>query len=289
MMLPSNAVRMEGMRVLAKNYLGGRSRSGGPDGRRGTRPIDQAAERAARFALIGMMLGFASPCLAQRPDPSGMEVQHRPGPPADRRQGVHYVYLIRHGMYDRDSTADDRVGNHLNALGREQARLVGERLARLPVQPASLVTSDFSRARETAEIIGGVLRMTAVIDTLIHECAPTSERTATASARTQASSAACDTSLAAAWAKYMQPSPASDTHDVLVCHGNVTRWWVTRALGADTRRWPMMDIANASLTIVAVRADGTTRLVMFSDVGHLSLDRQTWTGRGPGWGSETRR
>src|SRR3982751_1824550 len=95
---------------------------------------------------------------------------------APRATGVHYVYLIRHGEYDRDSTADDVAGNGLNALGREQARLIGTRLAALPVHPASLVTSTFRRASETADVIGRILKMTPIRDSLIHECTPTTTR-----------------------------------------------------------------------------------------------------------------
>lgn len=208
-----------------------------------------------------------------------------PQPPPRPPRGVHYVYLIRHGMYDRDSLSDDRTGNGLNALGREQAQMVGARLAALPVRAHALVTSDFTRARETAAIIGQALGMTPAVDSLLHECAPTSDRAERMGNRPREGVAQCDSNLAAAWAKYMRPSPDADTHDVLVCHGNVTRWFVTRALGTDTRRWMQMDIANCSLTILAVRSDGTTRLVMFSDVGHIPIDKQTWTGRGAGWGS----
>ena len=34
---------------------------------------------------------------------------------------------------------------------------------------------------------------------------------------------------------------------------------------------------------IAVRADGSTRLLMYSDVGHLPAQKQTWTGQGAGW------
>jgi len=199
--------------------------------------------------------------------------------------GVRYLYLIRHGMYDREERVDDRMGNGLNALGREQARLVAERLAKLPAKLASLVSSDYTRARETADIMGRVLGMTPARDSLLHECTPISERADLMSGGRREDMGRCDSTLSAAWANYVRPSPGMDVHDVLVCHGNVIRWFVSRALGTDTRRWSRMDIANASLTVIAVRADSMTRLVMFSDVGHLPLDEQTWAGRGAGWGS----
>ena len=56
------------------------------------------------------------------------------------------IYMVRHGIYDRDTSAtDDRVSNGLNALGHEQARLAGERLARLPVKFDRLISSEFLR------------------------------------------------------------------------------------------------------------------------------------------------
>jgi len=198
-------------------------------------------------------------------------------------QGVRYVYLIRHGMYDRDDSADDRLANGLNALGREQARLAGERLAQLPVKMTRLVSSDFTRARQTADEIGRVLGMTPERDSLLHECTPASDRADIRSQHSPEELVRCDSQLQAAWDAHMRPSPGGDARDVLVCHGNVIRWFVCRALGADAKRWLSMDIANASLTLIAVRADSTTKLVLFSDVGHLPVDKQTWTGRGAGW------
>ena len=204
-----------------------------------------------------------------------------PRPPS----GIHYVYLIRDGMYERDWTVDDVTGNGLNALGHEQARRIGARLAALPVRPAALVSSTFRRARETADDMAPILKLTPTRDSLLHECTPTSERADSMRTRTPGEVTPCDSNLSAAWAQYMTPSPGTDRHDVLVCHGNVIRWFVCRAVAGDPRRWRAMEIANASLTILAVPPDGTIRLVTFSDVGHLPPAEQTWTGKGAGWGA----
>ena len=203
-------------------------------------------------------------------------------------KGVRYVVLVRHGQYDRADSIDSRIGNALNALGHEQARLLGRRLAGLPVKPRILVSSDYTRARETADDIGAILGMTAARDTLIQECYAATWRPEMDREHDPAEIALCDSKLAAAWEKYFVPSPDADMHDILVCHGNVIRWFVSRALGCDTRRWLAMDIGNASLTVVAVRADGTARLVLYSDVGHLPVAKQTWAGRGAGWGTPAR-
>jgi len=203
---------------------------------------------------------------------------------APRGTGIHYVYLIRHGIYDRDSTADEITGNGLNAMGHLQAQKAGQRLAGLPIHPASLVSSTLRRARETADDMGVAMKMTPVRDSLIAECTPTSERADVMKGEKPEDVAACDAQLAAAWAKYMTPTPEGDRHDVLVCHGNVIRWFVSHALGADPR-WLRMEIGNGSMTILSVRPDGTPRLVVFSDVAHLPVAEQTWSGKGAGWGS----
>jgi serine/threonine-protein phosphatase PGAM5 len=54
---------------------------------------------------------------------------------------------------------------------------------------------------------------------------------------------------------------------VLVCHGNVIRYLVCRALGVDTKAWGSMGIRHASITEVFVRADGAVRLVTYGDAG----------------------
>jgi serine/threonine-protein phosphatase PGAM5 len=204
--------------------------------------------------------------------------------PKPAPKGVHYVVLIRHGHYDRDTAStDDRRSNGLNAQGRAQAALVARRLAALPVRPRLLVSSDFLRATQTAEIISEELDMKVTVDSLIHECTPTTERADIMKTTTPAEVSLCEHHLEAAWRKYFEPTPNADTHDVLVCHGNVIRWCVAHALGMDPKDWLRMDIGNCSLTVIAVRPDGTTRLVMYSDVGHIPVNEQSWTGAGAGW------
>lgn len=198
--------------------------------------------------------------------------------------GIHYLYLVRHGIYDRDSTAsDDRVSNGLNALGHEQARLVGERLSKLPVHFDRLISSELLRAAQTADEIGRWLHMTPARDSLLNECTPTSISPRVMAGEKPADVAACDSARVLAWQRYFVPTPERDTYDLLVCHGNVIRWTLVRALHSDTKYWSDQDGSNGALSIIAVLPDGRTRLVMYSDVGHLPVEKQTWSGKGGGW------
>ena len=230
-------------------------------------------KRALACALL-LALGVAGLARAA-------EVPARPAP------GIRYVYLIRHATYERDtSVTDDRAGNGIDALGHEQAKLTGARLAALPVTFSQFVSSDYLRAVQTADDIGKVLGRVAERDSLLEECTPNADIPAYMRHESADGIGLCESHLAAAWAKYMTPSPAGDTHDLLVAHGNVIRWFVSRALENDTRHWTHMEIANASLTVIAVRADGWARLVLFSDASHIPVAKQTWTGKGAGWSRE---
>jgi len=234
----------------------------------------------SRALLLVLALLCAGPSLV-RAEAAGAS---RTRPTTRPNTGIHFIYMVRHGIYDRDTSAtDDRVSNGLNALGHEQARLAGERLAKLPVKFDRLISSEFLRAAQTADDIGRLLKMTPTRDALLNECTPTSASASIMAAEKPADVAACDSSRVAAWDRYFVPSPERDTYDVLVCHGNVIRWTLMRALGADTKYWSNQDSGNASLSIFTVRPDGSIRVAMYSDVGHLPLADQTWTGRGGGW------
>ncbi len=197
-------------------------------------------------------------------------------PPESRATaGVHYLYFVRHGIYDRDpKVTDDRVGNGLNPLGHEQARLLGARLAALPVKLHAIYASDLRRARETADDLAAALKLKPIVEPLLRECTPPPA----------ANDPACEAQLTSAWAKLAVPTPGADTIDVLVAHGNVIRWLTMRAIGADPKLWPSLDIANLSLTIVAITADGAAHLVQYGDASHVPIPKQTWAGPGAGWG-----
>ena len=207
-----------------------------------------------------------------------------PAPAPKAGTGIHFVYLVRHGIYDRDTSAtDDRVSNGLNTLGHEQAKLVGARLAGLGVKFDRLISSELLRAKQTADDMGTLMKVTPSRDGLLNECTPNSSNARLMASEKPADVAACDSTLAAAWQRYLMPTAERDTYDVLVCHGNVIRWTLMRALGAETRNWSNQDAGNCSLSIIAVRPDGSIRLAMYSDVGHIPVEKQTWSGRGGGW------
>ena len=79
------------------------------------------------------------------------------------------LLLVRHG--ETDWNAERRWQGHadvpLNARGLEQARALGERLSAEPVD--AIYSSDLSRARDTAAVVGKRLGVAVVLDADLRE------------------------------------------------------------------------------------------------------------------------
>jgi serine/threonine-protein phosphatase PGAM5 len=186
------------------------------------------------------------------------------------------LYLIRHGFYDIKDESDPEVGKALLPLGIAQARLVGNRLRSLPVRFSALYSSTFTRARETALVIHQEFDDLELIESkLLSECTPPTWREDIMAECDSTELAECEAQLEAAFAKFFVPSLEGERHEVLVCHGNVIRYFVTRVLGVDPLSWLRMSIGNCSLTVIRINSDGTMKLLLFGDVGHITPNLQT--------------
>ncbi len=195
--------------------------------------------------------------------------------------GVRTIYLIRHGDYDHADDRDPDVGKGLVPLGVAQARLVAHRLRSMPVEWTSLHASTMTRARETAQVVAQELpHLELQTSRLLRECTPATWRQDIMAEETSADLDACQDQLEAAFTAYFTPSPAADRHDILVCHGNVIRYLVTRVLKVDPMAWLGMSIGNCSLTVVKILPDGSMKLLSYSDVGHIPPGLQTRTAPG---------
>ena len=72
------------------------------------------------------------------------------------------VYIVRHGKSGFDAPTDRQ--RTLTGRGRRQAGYLGKRLAALDDPPAVIVTSEYPRALETAQIIAEALGLEPVVD-----------------------------------------------------------------------------------------------------------------------------
>jgi serine/threonine-protein phosphatase PGAM5 len=179
------------------------------------------------------------------------------------------LVLVRHGQYIADPAIDEATGPPLSPLGLAQARLAGDALARLPEFDA-LYVSPMQRARDTAGAIGIELGRQGfeVIDD-IAECTPPTRRSEITKDDSPADLAACAAKLDAAFARLFVPAEGEPDSALVVCHGNVIRYLVTRALGVDTAAWLEMSVRHASITTIRVEADGRFKVIAVGDAGHI--------------------
>jgi len=197
--------------------------------------------------------------------------------PAAPEPGTRTIYLVRHGEYDEEDPRDPEIGRALSPRGREQSRRTGERLAALPVPFDRIHSSTMTRARETAEIIAALVSGPAPEPSPdLAECTPPTSRAEVMARYRPASVDSCRMRLERAWDRIFRASPERDSVEVVVCHGNVIRYFACRALRVDPEAWLNMATANCSVTAIQVRADGAPRLLSYGDLGHLPTGLQTW-------------
>ncbi len=72
------------------------------------------------------------------------------------------------------------------------------------------------------------------------------------------------------------PRPSLRYDDLVVCHGNVIRYSMCRALQLPPNYWLRLATYNCGLTHFQIRATGSVSLFGFGDIGHLDLDQTTY-------------
>ena len=214
------------------------------------------------------------------------------------------IILVRHGQTDRSKPPPDKLGNGLTALGSRQAELTGRRLADLPV--TAIHHSTARRATETAEVIGTQFPGVPLqVDPVLLECIPAYPPAFVAwySGVSGEQLSAGETPVpaemrfwldmwppgtpwpvmeadvvqaAAAFDRYFRPEGATDGHEIVVCHGNIIRYFVLRSLGAPTEFWINTDINNCGLSEILVKPDGQVMLLSHNDTGHLPAELKTF-------------
>lgn len=185
------------------------------------------------------------------------------------------IVLVRHGNYLPDPAADPKLGPHLTALGVAQARRAGPRLAGLGHFDA-LYVSPLQRARDTAAAMQKDFPgQTFEVLPDLEECTPPTRVARIMDAEKQADLQACRAQLDRIFTTHFIPADGQPRQELYVCHGNVIRYLVTRALGVDEAAWLSMSVGHASITRIRIESDGRMQVLSVGDVGHLPGFMQT--------------
>ncbi|XP_047142028.1 serine/threonine-protein phosphatase PGAM5, mitochondrial isoform X1 [Hydra vulgaris] len=194
-------------------------------------------------------------------------VDEKPKPTATR-----HVLLVRHGQYITKDSDEERI---LTDIGRQQAAATGVRLKSLNISFNKITVSTMTRAKETGVIISDQMPEVPIeYCSLIREGAPYPPEPPSKSWNPErwVTFYKDNPRIEGAFRKYFHRADSSqkeDSFEVLVCHGNVIRYFVCRALQFPPEGWLRMSIGNCGITWLTIRPNGSVSLRGLGDVGHL--------------------
>ncbi|XP_076646916.1 serine/threonine-protein phosphatase Pgam5, mitochondrial [Halictus rubicundus] len=182
-----------------------------------------------------------------------------------------HIILIRHGQYNLSGKTD--LERKLTELGRKQAETTGKRLQELGFPYSLIVRSTMTRAQETSKIIEGSLSNIAVEDDpFLTEGAPIPPEPPIGHWKSEIRFHEDGPRIEAAFRKYFhraEPSQEKDSYTVIVCHANVIRYFVCRALQFPAEGWLRLNLSHASITWISILPSGRVTLWCYGDTGHM--------------------
>ena len=185
------------------------------------------------------------------------------------------LLLIRHGDYH--TSRDHEKYGHLNEKGVQQAQSAGVRLKELienGLEIDAFIVSTMPRAQESFEAIKENVDtscMEVVSSDIITEGYPCVPDPPSSSKRTESQVFQDSVRFEAGFRKlfYRPSGDHGNTYNVVVCHANLIRFLVMRALQLPEKAWLRFSLQNASFTEVRVYEDGKVSLVNFGEQAHV--------------------
>lgn len=191
-----------------------------------------------------------------------------------------YLYLARHGNAD--------PFGELTESGHEQARLLGRRLAHLPITAVwhSPLPRAVASAAELARQLAGEVPVTEAEELIDHiPYVPSLEETPPAwmpffDGYDPEEAAAGNRIAESLTARFAVAPEHDDVHEVLITHAYQVAWLVRDALAAPLPRWLGLASANAALTVIEYRPAVPPSITMLNEMSHLPAELR-WTGFPP--------
>lgn len=189
-----------------------------------------------------------------------------------------FLYLVRHG----EASPHD---GPLSDIGREQARLVGERLGAVPF--AAIHHGPSERTTQTAAVIAESHPGVPVLDSeLAGDYLPSAPDPAGLPPRYAAVVSSYlpaerveGAGLAAAAVERFAVAgdEEADMHELIVTHNFLIGWLVSHAMLAPPWRWLGLNQLNGALSVIGYQRGLPPRLISFNDAAHLPPVLR-WTG-----------
>lgn len=190
-----------------------------------------------------------------------------------------HIYLVRHGQYFATEMDKDRI---LTELGQQQAELVGMRLKELNLKFDKVVISTMARAKHTADIILKHIPQDKVLSkeysSLLPEGNPVPPEPSNGRFKAPMHFYTDGARIEAAFRQYFhRATPTADNPEriLLICHANVIRYFVCRALQLPADAWLRFSLKHGSITHIEIKPSGRVVARSIGDVGFLSADKHT--------------
>ncbi|XP_072381646.1 serine/threonine-protein phosphatase PGAM5, mitochondrial-like isoform X2 [Diabrotica undecimpunctata] len=182
-----------------------------------------------------------------------------------------HIILIRHGQYNLNGATDeDRI---LTKLGCLQAEYTGKRLKELDLPYTEIVKSTMTRAQETGSLISKYLTEVPVVNCeLLREGSPVPPEPPVRSWKPESYFYQDGSRIEAAFRKYFHRADVKqerDSYTLLVCHANVIRYFVCRALQFPAEAWLRIALNHGSITWITITPSGRCILRILGDTGHM--------------------
>lgn len=202
----------------------------------------------------------------------------------------HHIILIRHGQYEQNNGNSDEK-RVLTELGREQARITGRRLKELSdaklIHPIKYIYySTMTRATETHNLIMESLLDENILKHNIQPCSMIKEGAVCRPDPKHITWLPTDEDffkdgvrVHAGFVNHIHRASVDEDANyttVLVCHGNVIRYYMLKALQLPTNAWLRTSVANSSISMLSISPDGGVSCTNFGDSGHLPANRVTF-------------
>ncbi|GAB1604634.1 serine/threonine-protein phosphatase PGAM5, mitochondrial-like [Argonauta hians] len=191
---------------------------------------------------------------------------------------VRHLFLVRHGQYD--TRPDDDQSNVLTELGKEQAFITGTRLKELNIPFTKIISSTMKRADQTAKIVHQLFPgLPLNYSDLLREGMPIRPEPPLSSWRPEWKFLADGPRIEAAFQEYFHRASVDqkeDSFEIIVCHANVIRYFVCRALQFPPEGWLRMRLYHASITWITIKPDGKVSLKLVGDAGHIPADKLSY-------------
>lgn len=233
--------------------------------------------------------------LSARPDAVPPEAyerrwrRHHPWEPAEdgtalgkrsRGRVAKHLLLIRHGQYDTSGKLD--ANRTLTPLGEQQAAILAQRLRLIDEADEGfyrhfalkeIITSKLARAIQTADFVTDALPNAVTRrEADLNEGRPCLPEPPPSHASHYTNSHNDGERIENAYRMLCAkppPDQESDSYHVVVCHANVIRYVVCRALQLPPEAWLRFSLPHTSMTHLVIRASGDVSLRSLGDAGHL--------------------